>query len=52
MRRQQPNSNAGALNGKFGFNTVGRLPQAFRHPELGFVDALVMFKWLAEAERM
>jgi L-amino acid N-acyltransferase YncA len=37
---------------QLGFNTVGRLPQAFRHPELGFVDALVMFKWLAEAERM
>lgn len=28
-----------------GFETVGRLPQAFAHPELGYVDALVMFKW-------
>jgi GNAT superfamily N-acetyltransferase len=27
-----------------GFRTVGRLPEAFRHPRLGFVDALVMFK--------
>lgn len=27
-----------------GFQTVGRLPGAFRHPTLGFVDALVM--WL------
>jgi ribosomal protein S18 acetylase RimI-like enzyme len=30
----------------YGFETVGRLPAAFRHPELGFVDALVMFKEL------
>ncbi|WP_216900730.1 GNAT family N-acetyltransferase [Synechococcus sp. CCY 9618] len=27
-----------------GFRTIGRLPGAFRHPRLGFVDALVMFK--------
>jgi ribosomal protein S18 acetylase RimI-like enzyme len=30
----------------YGFETVGRLPSAFRHPELGFVDALVMFREL------
>lgn len=29
-----------------GFETVGRLPEAFRHPELGLVDALVMFRQL------
>lgn len=29
-----------------GFETVGRLPKAFDHPELGLVDALVMFKTL------
>jgi len=29
-----------------GFATVGRLPGAFRHPKLGFVDALVMFREL------
>lgn len=29
-----------------GFDTVGRLPDAFRHPELGFVDALVMYRRL------
>jgi L-amino acid N-acyltransferase YncA len=29
-----------------GFRTIGRLPGAFRHPRLGFVDALVMFKTL------
>jgi GNAT superfamily N-acetyltransferase len=29
-----------------GFDTVGRLPGAFRHPTLGHVDALVMFRTL------
>jgi L-amino acid N-acyltransferase YncA len=29
-----------------GFVTVGRLPGAFRHPALGFVDVLVMFRQL------
>lgn len=29
-----------------GFDTVGRLPGAFRHDKLGFVDALVMYKQL------
>ena len=29
-----------------GFETVGRLPEAFRHPELGLVDALVMHRRL------
>jgi L-amino acid N-acyltransferase YncA len=27
-----------------GFEIVGRLPQAFLHPKLGYVDALVMFR--------
>ena len=31
-----------------GFEIVGRLPGAFRHPENGFVDALVMYKRLCE----
>ena len=30
----------------FGFAIVGRLPAAFRHPTLGFVDAFVMFRSL------
>jgi ribosomal protein S18 acetylase RimI-like enzyme len=38
------NARAVALWHRFGFNTVGRLPGAFRHPVLGFVDALVMFR--------
>jgi len=29
-----------------GFEVVGRLPQAFQHPRLGLVDALVMFRRL------
>ncbi|WP_198319934.1 GNAT family N-acetyltransferase [Antarctobacter heliothermus] len=29
-----------------GFDVVGRLPGAFRHPEQGFVDALVMYRAL------
>jgi len=31
---------------KFGFATVGRLPHAFLHPHLGYVDALVMYRTL------
>ncbi len=43
-------SNEGAVRlwSKLGFETVGRLPRAFRHPTLGFVDALIMYKWLAD----
>jgi ribosomal protein S18 acetylase RimI-like enzyme len=29
-----------------GFATVGRLPEAFLHPTLGYVDALVMYRAL------
>lgn len=41
-------SNEGAVRlwSKLGFDTVGQLPRAFRHPKNGLVDALVMFKWL------
>ena len=41
-------SNEGALRlwKKLGFTTVGRLPKAFHHPSKGYVDALVMYKWL------
>lgn len=42
-------TNEGAIRlwEKLGFETVGRLPKAFNHPEKGFVDALVMYKWLS-----
>lgn len=41
-------TNEGALRlwNKLGFETVGRLPKAFHHPALGYVDAVVMYKWL------
>jgi L-amino acid N-acyltransferase YncA len=43
-------SNEGAVRlwQKLGFAVVGRLPQAFDHPTKGYVDALVMYKWLEE----
>jgi len=43
-------SNLGAIRlwTRLGFETVGRLPRAFDHPTKGLVDALVMYKWLAE----
>src|SRR4029077_5889027 len=31
---------------KLGFSVVGRLPGAFHHQQLGYIDALVMFKQL------
>jgi ribosomal protein S18 acetylase RimI-like enzyme len=42
------NEVAVALWHKLGFETVGRLPRAYRHAELGLVDCLVMYKWLAD----
>lgn len=38
------NRRAVALWESLGFEIVGRLPQAFHHPTLGYVDALVMFR--------
>ena len=32
---------------RLGFSVVGRLPGAFNHQKLGYVDALIMFKQLA-----
>jgi ribosomal protein S18 acetylase RimI-like enzyme len=40
------NVRAVALWQRFGFEIVGRLPGAFRHPTLGLVDAFVMFRAL------
>ena len=41
-------TNQGAIKlwDKLGYETVGHLPKAFNHPSEGYVDALVMFKWL------
>ena len=44
------NTRAVRLWETLGFAVVGRLPGAFEHPALGYVDALIMYKWLA-AER-
>jgi RimJ/RimL family protein N-acetyltransferase len=35
---------------KLGFEVIGTLPKAFRHPLLGLVDAFVMYKQLTSAE--
>lgn len=40
------NERAVRLWESIGFTTVGRLPLAFKHPTLGYVDALVMFQAL------
>ena len=40
------NERAVKLWAALGFETVGRLPRAFEHPERGFVDALVMYREL------
>jgi ribosomal protein S18 acetylase RimI-like enzyme len=40
------NGRAVRLWESFGFAVVGRLPGAFRHPAMGAVDALVMFRKL------
>ncbi len=42
------NDVAVALWQKLGFETVGRLPRAYRHARHGLVDCLVMYKWLAD----
>ncbi len=43
-------TNEGAIRlwERVGFSTVGRLPGAFRHPTEGDVDALVMYRRLAD----
>jgi ribosomal protein S18 acetylase RimI-like enzyme len=40
------NERAVRLWESLGFTTVGRLPLAFKHPTMGYVDALVMFQSL------
>lgn len=41
-------TNTGAIRlwERAGFETVGRLPGAFNHPHVGYVDALVMYRKL------
>ncbi|EIJ41565.1 sortase-like acyltransferase [Beggiatoa alba B18LD] len=40
------NTQAVALWKRLNFNIVGQLPQVFKHPKLGFVDAFVMHRFL------
>jgi ribosomal protein S18 acetylase RimI-like enzyme len=40
------NEGAVRLWTRHGFEVIGNLPKAFRHPRLGFVDAFVMYKQL------
>jgi L-amino acid N-acyltransferase YncA len=40
------NESAIRLWQRLGFNIVGTLPDAFRHPEMGYVDVHVMFRSL------
>jgi ribosomal protein S18 acetylase RimI-like enzyme len=40
------NERAVKLWGSMGFEIVGRLPAAFKHPSAGYVDAFVMYKQL------
>jgi ribosomal protein S18 acetylase RimI-like enzyme len=40
------NERAVRLWQSLGFEIVGRLPEAFRHPTEGFVDAFVMYRTL------
>ena len=44
------NQDAVHLWKKMGFTIVGTIPEAFRHPRLGFVDAYVMYKRLHAAD--
>ncbi len=44
------NAPAVELYKKLGFAIVGNLPKAFRHQQLGLVDAYVMFRFLASPD--
>lgn len=42
----ETNEGAVRLWQKLGFEVIGTIPKAFKHPEHGYVGACVMFKWL------
>lgn len=44
------NAPAVGLYKKLGFTIVGTLPKAFRHKELGWVDAYVMYRFLSSQD--
>ena len=42
------NEGAVRLWKKLGFDVIGTVPQAFRHPLYGYVDAFIMYKHLSD----
>ncbi|MDJ0881011.1 MAG: GNAT family N-acetyltransferase [Gammaproteobacteria bacterium] len=36
---------------KLGFSVIGRVPEAYRHKQAGYVDALIMYKSLLEQQQ-
>jgi ribosomal protein S18 acetylase RimI-like enzyme len=42
----ESNARAVGLWRSLGFETIGRIPEGFLHPQAGYVDALVMFRVL------
>lgn len=42
----ETNARALAIWTAYGFDIVGRVPQAFRHPQEGLVDALILHRFL------
>jgi ribosomal protein S18 acetylase RimI-like enzyme len=42
------NESAVRLWQKLGFEIVGTLPRGFNHPQEGYVDGHIMYKWLVE----
>lgn len=42
----ETNETAVKLWSHLGFEIVGTIPRAFRHPSLGYVGAHIMYKWL------
>ena len=42
----ESNARAVGLWCSLGFEVIGRIPEGLRHPDLGYVDALILFRTL------
>jgi len=42
------NTVAVSLWQKLGYEVIGTIPKAYNHPKLGYVDSLIMYKWLSD----
>ena len=42
------NTVAVSLWQKLGYEIIGKIPKAYNHPKLGYVDSLIMYKWLCD----